>query len=232
MSANFAYVSAATPYSNSGGDTSIPLNSINATTGDLIIVALRWEGGGGSDATTATVTDDQSNAYSLLGYMVNASGEDEKVGIFYCLSATGSAALSITATLSVSRGYRRGLAASYSYDGTIQKGSTQTTGGSITGTTTWTSDAALTVLADDLIITAHGNYNTGNKVSATDYGTIRTSATLFSLVDYIPVSGGSYTMGGSMGNDSYVQVTGFFESTGGTPSIIPQIMYHRTQMGN
>lgn len=107
MALNAAFVNGV-QYNATGSSTSIPFSALNLTAGNLLVVLIRWEGGGATDTATATLADTAGNTYELLGYCSPGSGEGTRIGVFYCLNAAGNASNSVTATLSASREYRQG----------------------------------------------------------------------------------------------------------------------------
>lgn len=74
---------------NSGGSTSIATPAITVAAGELIVVYVRWEGGGANDAAVvSSVTDTIGNTYVVGPSRDNDSGgEGKKITLAYCLSS-------------------------------------------------------------------------------------------------------------------------------------------------
>lgn len=220
MAANFAYVNGA-QYNYNSSSTSIPISALNVTSGNLLVVGLRWEGGGTSDSATVTLADTAGNTYSLLGYMTN-SGEDHRLALFYCLSATGHASNAITGTISAARTYRQGFAAQYSYTGTIELGDTGS-GQSTTNVTSVSSSPALDAAAGDLVVAYLSQYNSAPVYTPEAGYTKRSSLALSSLSDALPSGTFSDAPGGTFSStgDTYNLLTAVFEAVGVLSSTIP-----------
>lgn len=206
------YVSGSS-YTNSGSSTSIPIPGFSVSTGNLLVVGMRWEGGGATDTATASLADTAGNTYTLLGYQSTGSGEGHRIAVFYCLSAVGNASNAITVTISASRTYRQAYAAQYSYSGTLQLGDTGS-GANGGNTTTVTSSPALTAKSGDVVVGVNGQFNSTYTFTPNAGYTARDALGLLALFDNIPsgsfneAPGGTYSSTG----DSYVILTAVFES--------------------
>lgn len=206
------YVSGSS-YTNNGSSTSIPIPGFSVSTGNLLVVGMRWEGGGATDTATASLADTAGNTYTLLGYQSTGSGEGHRIAVFYCLSAVGNASNAITVTISASRYYRQAYAAQYSYSGTLQLGDTGS-GANGGDTTTVTSSPALTAKSGDVVVGVNGQFNSAYTFTPNAGYTARDALGLFALFDNIPsgsfneAPGGTYSSSG----DSYVILTAVFET--------------------
>lgn len=208
------YVSGSS-YTNNGSSTSIPIPGFSVSTGNLLVVGMRWEGGGATDTATASLADTAGNTYTLLGYQSTGSGEGHRIAVFYCLSAVGNASNAITVTISASRTYRQAYAAQYSYSGTLQLGDTGS-GANGVDTTTVTSSPALTAKSGDVVVGVNSQFNLSFTFTPNAGYTARGALGLLALFDNIPsgsfneAPGGTYSSTG----DSYVILTAVFEAAG------------------
>lgn len=206
------YVSGSS-YTNNGSSTSIPIPGFSVSTGNLLVVGMRWEGGGATDTATASLADTAGNTYTLLGYQSTGSGEGHRIAVFYCLSAVGNASNAITVTISASRTYRQAYAAQYSYSGTLQLGDTGS-GANGGDTTTVTSSPALTAKSGDVVVGVNSQFHTSFTFTPNAGYTARDALALLALFDNIPsgsfneAPGGTYSSTG----DSYVILTAVFEA--------------------
>jgi hypothetical protein len=232
VSANFAYVDDV-EFSNSGGSTTIALPAQNVAAGNLLVLGLRWEGGGVSDATTASISDTAGHTWQLLGYQSTGGGsESERIALFYTLSATAEASNIVTATLSASRTFRQAICAQYSYDGTIELGDTGS-GLSTTNTATVTSSPALDAAVGDVAIGFMGQFQSANTFAPAAGYTARDALGLAALFDQVAASPGTFSPGGtfSSGSDTYVLLTAVFqEVAGGGGATQPPRSMHQFRM--
>lgn len=212
MAANFAYVNGA-QYNYNSSSTSIPISALNVTSGNLLVVGLRWEGGGATDTATATLADTAGNTYTAIAHQSTGSGEGHRSALFYCLDAIGHASNAITATISASRTYRQAYVAQYSYDGEIALGDT---GNGVSGsdTTTVTSSPALAAAAGDLVIGWNSQYNSAYTFTPDGEYTARDTLGLAAFFDALPSGAFSDAPGGtySGAGDSYNLLTAVFEA--------------------
>ena len=223
MALNAAFVNGV-QYNATGSSTSIPFSALNLTAGNLLVVLIRWEGGGATDTATATLADTAGNTYTLLDYRSTGSGEGHRMGVFYCLNALGHASNAVTATLSEARTYREGYVAQYSYDGAIQLGDTGN-GGSGSNQTTVTSAPALTAEAADLVLGALGHYNSAyNFTPSAEYTQRSDNTHLIGFFDQIPASSFNEAPGGTISGvgDSYNLLTAVFEAVAEDPDAFPE----------
>ena len=212
MAANFAYVNGA-QYDNNNSSTSIPISALNVTSGNLLVVGLRWEGGGATDTATATLADTAGNTYTAIDHQSTGSGEGHRIALFCCLDAIGHASNAITATISASRTYRQAYVAQYSYDGEIALGDT---GNGVSGsnTTTVTSSPALAAAAGDLVVGWNSQYNGVYLFTPDGEYTARDTLALAAFFDALPSGAFSDAPGGTYSSvgDSYNLLTAVFEA--------------------
>ena len=236
-------------YNNSASGSQCVSSAFDVQEGQLIVVAVRWESGGISDATTISVSDDIGNTYTVLGYKSPSTGtEDERIAVAYCLSSVGTnAANTVTVDLSASRTYRSVKCSSYSYDGTIELGDTGD-GESGSNVSSWTTSPGLNAGAGDLIVGIFGNYNSAPDPLVLPSGYDEILAANGTLLQYIEreIKAQEKSLSPSMtadGTDTYVALTAVFQSadTGWTDTTIsvgqvidisPQIEVVRTIKGN
>jgi hypothetical protein len=213
MPANLTYVDDV-EFSNNSGSTTIALPAQNVAAGNLLVLGLRWEGGGVSDATTASISDTAGNSWQLIGYQSTGGGsETERIALFYCLSAIAEASNVVTATLSASRSFRQAICAQYSYDGTIELGDTGS-GLSTTNTTSVTSSPALDAAAEDLVVGWMGQFSSANIFAPAAGYTARDSLGLAAFIEQVAASPDTFSPGGtfSSGSDTYVLLTAVFQA--------------------
>lgn len=226
MSANLAFVDDV-ELAASGSSTTIVLPAQNVAAGNLLVLGLRWEGGGVSDATTASISDTAGNTWQLVGYLSPGGGsETERIGLFYTLAAAAHATNVVTATLSASRSFRQADCAQYSYDGTIELGDTGS-GLSTTNVVPVTSSPALDADAGDLALGWVGYFQSGNVFTPAAGYTARDALGLASLFDQTAVSTATFSPGGSFttGSDTYVLLTAVFQEVAGGGGQAPRSMH-------
>mgnify|MGYP000017427819 CR=1 FL=1 len=221
MSANITYQADVDWNANDNSASSIVFSSVDVTAGELIIVSTRWEGGGLNDAATATIADTAGNSsaggdYVLIGYKnTGDSSEDEKVGLWACLSSNNTDATNVvTVTMSASRSYRRGNVSAFSYTGTIELGDTGG-GASATSATSWTTSPALDVVSGDLSYVVFGNYNgAGDGTTPTGYTSLFVD---LCRMAYKPITGtGTEQPSSTSSGDTYAALTAVFQETAGS----------------
>lgn len=219
---SFTYVSIS-QLANDSGSTSLPIPAFSVTTGNLLVVVARWEGGGASDSTTVTWSDG-SNTYELAGYKnAGGAGEDERVGVWYSFNVTGGASLAITGTLSTSRGYLRAYALQYSYTGSPTY-LALADGASSTNVASWSTSPSLPYVSGDLIVAAFAHYNGAGypMTPGSPLGSLRSSNGLLGVADYISVTSSSTAFGATpAANDSHASIVVKFGESAAAASLPP-----------
>ena len=215
MSASFTYETKVT-YNNTGGSASIVFPAINVSTGELIQVEGRWEGGL-DDGATITVSDTAGNTYSSPRYAVTGDGsEDQKVFEAHCLSCTGHASNIVTITISASRSYREGSVAAFSYTGTIEEGDIGS-GSSSTGVSPFTTTPALDVVSGDLTTCVFGNYNSSTyAVTPTGYTNLWDGDYAVTAYKIATGTGTEQPSSTPNGSDTYAALTTVFQEAAAT----------------
>src|SRR5690606_23889042 len=97
-----------------GAGTGLTFSSFAATVGQIVVVALRWEGGGSSDSATASISDSAGTTYNVIAYRTtNSSSEDNRVALAWGRITSAHASNVISVTLSATRNWRVGVACIY-----------------------------------------------------------------------------------------------------------------------
>lgn len=212
--------------SNSGSSTTIAAPAIAVATGELVVVSVRWEGGGANDAATITVADTIGNTYTVGPTRDNDSGgEGKKIVTAYCLESVGTEANNIvTATISSARTYRGIVASSFSSEGSVMfvdsdEGFSDTNTGTFT---TGTVDAE----TGDLLYGAMGTWETIPAENATldsGWNSIPASPPADRLQNagyQVAASATTYVFSGTLSStDSYVALILQFREGGGGGSV-------------
>ena len=218
---------------DNGSSTSIAATAFNLAASRLVVVAVRWESGGAPDTATATISDTAGNTYTLIGYSNTTSGgEDQRAGLYYSATGNSNASNVVTATISTARSYRRIIAASFSYSGSIVLGD-ESSGFSDSGTATVTTSPNIVTSAGNLVVGFVATY-TSNRWSAGDWDVLTSPETL-TLLDFgyhVPVSAYNDAPGGTMSNstDTYAAYGAALEEDAGGASVAPLAVHHLKQM--
>jgi len=215
-----AYVQGVGVNAGNSQSTTMASTALSVTSGNALIVGVRWESVD-NDTATAVLSDNAGNTYTLGGYVnTGGTGENQRIGLFYCLSSTEEAALVVTATISGSRSYRQICVAEYSHESeSLLAITTEAEGGSATNVTAWEASSAVPLTAGDLAVTILGVYNSGKLPTTVDSGDVRLTAgvstQLLTLTDYIASGTESFTSAGDLtGADTWaLKVVGFEEGT-------------------
>jgi len=179
--------------------TSIASSAKSTTTGNAILVFVKWEWDGtGTAGQLSSVTDTAGNTYTI-DQQSTTDGTSPSGAIAYCMNATGNASNVITANFSQQATWRRiiaaewsGLAASSPIDGTSTNSS---------GSGTAYSTGAITTTRSGLMFSGVGGFDTLTSpvAAGTPTGTIDSIGILNdTFVDYyISSTGQSITPGAS-----------------------------------
>lgn len=217
---------------NSSSSTSIATTtSLSVTTGNALVVVVKWEAGTGT--TVTSVTDTAGNTYTVDQQRVYGGGGGEPcVAMAYCVNCTGHASNLITVNFSASVPWRSVLAMQWS--GVATSSPTDGTHVQAEGSSGNYATAAITTTQSGLVIAGVGGY-TPYVFQATGAGSPTGSIvaqgsgspTVQDMVVwyYISSSGQSVTPQANWvtGDDRWVMVAMALKDTGGavTTSRVP-----------
>lgn len=130
-----------------GSSTTIACNALNVTTGDLLVVAVRWFNGSNS---IMGVADTAGNTYATrIAQFIQA---DVNMQVLDVQNATGNAANVITVTFSASSAVRAIICMQYRGVATSLAGDQTCTGTTTIGPTVACSSGITTTLANEVLI--------------------------------------------------------------------------------
>ncbi len=176
-------------------DNNYPLAAFNVTSGNLIVVMVKFEGA----ATTVTVTDTAGNTYTPRTQR-NDSGLNMQM--FYATNVTGHATNVITIAYSASRDFNKAIAHQYSGMDTVAPYDQENYGFDNSGLNNTLSTGNMTTTQDDEVIVAMA----GEFSAQTSY----TAGINFTERFDLPVLAGA---GGGASEDRIVSAIGTYNAT-------------------
>lgn len=142
---------------DNGGSAGLSFLSQEVAVGDLIIISVRYEGGGSSDTSTVSVADTAGNTYNVIASQT--AGEGQRIHLLYAISQSVEAFNAVTVTFSSSRSWRRANYTVFSSTSTPSLVSS-VQDFSAGNTLTWDAGTLTGVKTDDMVIGWFGYYNT------------------------------------------------------------------------
>ena len=209
-------VSGGNIFGNNASNTNLDGSAFSLTAGNLLIVAVRYEGGGGSDTATISFTDTAGNTYSQIGAATDSNGA--RCHLFKVENCLGSASNIIAGTISAARSFRRMSYAQYSGATTINENGTAV---SNIGSGTSVAPGSITLGAAGLLVCAIGHFNNRSTTVGSEFSGLVAGGTTTAFDDFhalqegFPGSGGSKTVDATLSSsDTWAAVAaGFIEST-------------------
>ena len=161
---------AAPAYVNGAGaqddnnDTGFAIAAQNHTSGNLLVVMIKYEGGAG---TTVTVSDTAGNIYTPLTRR-DAAANDMHVQMFYAENVTGHASNVVTFTLTAARQFKRGVVHQYSGMATSGAFDQENWGSGSSGTAISTGNIT-TTQNDEVLVAFAGEYTAQTYTAGTNF---------------------------------------------------------------
>lgn len=215
MAVNFVYQASGSKIGDTASTTGIVFDGFDTVAGQLLVVGVRWEAGGASDSATISFSDTAGHTFATRIYKyATGSGEDTTIAVTYVLSTSAQTNNVITGTISAGRAYKEGVWARYSYTGTIERASTNASGGSSSDVTPHTMSPDLSGVSGDLIVGIFGRYNSGGWTVGTNF-TERQDTGLTYLEDRILTGTAATTVTATpSGSDSWSGIGLLFQEEG------------------
>ena len=202
---------------NNASNTNLDGSSFSLTAGNLLLVAVRYEGGGGSDTATVSFTDTAGNTYTQIGAATDSNGA--RAHLFKVEDCLGNASNVISGTISAARSFRRLSYAQYTGAATISENGTAITGN---GSGTAIGPGSITLGGAGLLVCGISHFNNRSITVGSEFSALVAGGTTSSPNDFhalqegFPGSGGSKTIDATLStSDSWAAVAaGFIESAG------------------
>lgn len=215
----FAFVSSSgNTGTNSASANTIVTSSFSVTSGQLLVLVFRWEGGSPPDTITGTLSDGGAGfSWSSGHYVGTSSGEEERQVVFYAIAnSTTSITCTFTFASSATRTYRTWNVARFTYTDTLSLVTTDTAQNG-SNVSTW-SAGTVSVNSGDLVYASVAHYNVTSQPSAPSGYSVGFDSGLTDTFYKITSASGSEnpSAGWSSGTESYAGITLLFrETTGG-----------------
>lgn len=227
-------VSGGNIFGNNSSNTNLDGSAFSLTAGNLLLLSVRYEGGGGSDTATASFTDTAGNDYSQIGAAVDSNGA--RCHLFKVENCLGNAANVIVGTISAARAFRRMSYAQYAGSSTIVESGTAV---SNIGSGTAVGPGSITISGAGLLACAISHFNNRSVSVGSEFSGLVAGGTTSAFDDFhalqegFPGSGGSKTIDATLSSsDTWAAVAAAFVESGGAGSSIAAISnYYRMMRG-
>jgi len=219
-----AFVQSATADTSTGSVTSKAVAAINLTTGNNVIVGVRWE----NNDTTVSISDTAGNTYEQAGTNQQMQTTGAFVALFYCSNATGNASNVITATWGAARTYTRVYAIEWSSTYTAAYVSSS----QATGTGTALSSTGLSASGDGALFAVGGSFSNRTFTTGGDIANIRETSNFAGLGDLYFTGTGTKTPGMTISSANSNAIIGALFSdisAGGGGAFFPPGLMQRNQ---